>query len=669
MRYHREWSLFQAWSNSKYLQDVISSENIIVSRLEPIIRNGVKQVMLDLRFSNVLAGISVPCIYVDEAALLHHLNDVLIWPYAISSRISDDRLYEIEKILLDWLYVEINAKGLSKSSEYVWQKGASSDLYYKAKSSNLFAASSTNKILNELSIAHYAYKFCIAKQVVVDPELANVAAIVAQGASEIIIPCEDSQLETFRSWFLWNPQASLTNPDSTFIAIGAAAIKATEASSKRMTITAGANDVGNTVSFIPPVMLDDLASFFEDRKESHHLTIDVGEMLTEQVIPSQPAALGGSNGKIVLYLRSDAYSAPSADLDEAEALKVLLEAEGFKTVILCAPIREEIADAGVVHIIGLSDAQSVNTITEWAKYSGIPVIITPFFEDSALGGRWGAKASRSLLGQVREESEIDRALRALAHRKVEVDGIDANTRYDDGQDGLRRELLRRADVVTVVSQTEKEAVQRFSGRRRRIVEAFPLVYSSKHSRSTNHIMPAVPFVLIHSNIEANCNVELLMRALRSLEFATMLVGRINDRRLYRTLVSNLHPSSVIVPEISEPELQNLYERATVYADLAWIGEGFHRIAHALLSGAEVVVANTRHTPESLESFITRVDPASEKDIEAGITEAWQRALGANKSRYKDRIHTLLDPANAFRAYIAAYAQANDRSSKEVVTAR
>jgi hypothetical protein len=666
MRYHRDWSIAQIWSKNRDAGKIMLPENLVMARISPVVRRDIPGAMLELRFESGKQCLSVPFIYIDELALFTKLRDVCIWPEAITRIVSDRNLAAVESAVYPWVEHILAARGADGEQYHLFTEGESATRFIEARKAGLFGAASFATTTQALSLAQYASRFVSGAHLAASERYLNAGVLCSRWALSAQYPdLSDEKRKIAEEWFGFSLPQTDSGVRAVTLVLGEEIVASCTTSEDVRVIDTSTGSIGMIVNYVPPLAVDDLVRFGEVSTDNSSLHIRSSERPYAITAPEPPISVGGSEGRILILVRRDILESPGADNDEAEALASCLSAEGFHVEIASEYDASRHMGVGLIHAIGLLDPEPVDKALGAAKKLGVPVVVTPHFEDSAIGGRWGARASRSLLASLEDESEIENALNKLATRHVDIDGATATSRLDDGLDALRREVLRRADVVTVCSDGEREAVQRFSGRRRRTLEVPLLAYRRAQLEPISHLVPDAPYVLLHAGVEARHNLGLVMRALRGLELPVVMIAAPVDRRLTRMLQAMSTASCAILPSVTQGECEAIYARAAVYVDAAWYGDGLFRIGQAAARGLEIVVADSRYLPEALANKATRVDAASVVAIQTGITDAWQRSQETSHGAKRKVADASYDPASTLSAYGKAYAQAGEHLGQAI----
>ncbi len=660
MRSHRNWPLLQLWSRKRNLKAWIKPENLRVARLEPAIVRGNPTAVLDLRFVHNDIGVCVPCCLIDRQELVLRLKDSLIWPAAITNIAKDDDLYALESMLVPWLLAESAGQGFV--AERVRRFGPGEQAFEAARHAQLLGAVSYQSLGIQLAAAHYAARFVTGQSLVSVRSLSNVAALLAPSAVQTsLVGCDAGDQALLNTWF-----------GSTMLPISpASATVAVLAGDEDTEFRAGLNptariiDVsgslpGAAITVAPGAVLDELVRLGETSARVFTTQVALESPTSRSLVPVAPLSTGGSSGRILLALREDAWRASGADTDEAWALRQLLVAEGFTVDVTVRPDEEDPAGYDLVHGFSLLAAPGLLACAERAAQAGVPFVLTPYFEDVADAGWWGARAARSLLDIVHDEESAQRVFELLAARLVYVDQINAQERWDNGDEAARHELLRRADLVIAHSESEQDAIRKYAQRQEAIALSLPLVYRATESLSVAHLVPDQPYLFVQAGIEARHNIGLVMSAASALDLPCVFAGEILDRRLYRHLTSRTGTNLVMLPQCTDGEIAAVAQGAAVFVDAAWIGDGTSRILRSLLHGVVPVVSERRPLDEALEPFVIRVDPASLQSLRNGMSDAWQRTGKHYAQTASTSIASFYNPGAVFQAIISAYATANEQ---------
>jgi hypothetical protein len=669
MRTHREWPLLQVWSRQRNLKAWITAENLRVARLEAVTIKNMPAAVLDLRFVSAQdVGVSVPACMVDLKALESRTRDALIWPQGSVETCKDEELYAIECLLVDWLRAEVS--GGNFSGERVRRFGEGDQCFETARHARSLGASCYGDIAMQLAAAHYAARFVPGKMIQCVASLPNVASLLAPAAAGCIVAGADPAQNILSfDWF----GCEFLNADSTTQVTQLAIVDGREDElDGRLAANARIIDVkgilpGTEIRVGASCALDDLVRLSEPSSTSMRVQSPGNLRESQSMIPEKPAATGGSSGRILLVVREDALRASGADTDEAFALRRLLIREGFAVDVAAQPALYDPAAYDLVHGFGMLSSQSMRACFQAAKHAGVPTVLTACFEDYAVGGIWGARASRSLLDLVVDDAGTKRMLDILSTRMVNVDGLIATERFDNGEEGVRKALVCEADFVLTHSESERAALENYSGRNDGIAVTLPLIYREEARVSVAHLVPDQAYMFVHAGIEARQNTGLIMHAASALEIPCVFAGAVLDRRLYRHMASRVGTNIALVPECSAAELAAMAESASVYIDAAWYGDGMGRILRGILHGGVAVVSESRHLDEALEEAVLRIDPSSIDSLRNGMSEAWQRSGSPQLQAVCHSIASCYEADAVFKSIISSYATADERRREPVMS--
>jgi len=637
MRRHREWPLLQAWRDHAELPSLVQSRFLTAVRLDTILHRAQPMTLLTLRFDQERNGCSIPGVLVDELSLRTGYADTFIWPEAIARRCGDAQLQNIEVRLRPWLRARLLGHERSVTHEEILATDASALRYRQAQEREWFGAVALESMARTIAIAEYVARFAPGSRLCVEATSLNIAALLAPVAlASAAGPTTCWTQDDVDAWFGTVQSQDRCSAHTMRLAIGSA----TWRSSIDTILMHDARwvnpdrEIPEQSPSLRPVPFD-LSLTLPKSDIGSAPAVMASEPVFTKVLPTLPGADGTSSGRLLFALPPGSYARGGADLDEAEALAALLRREGF-AVTLCDDLETvEIYAWDLVHAFGSRRADALLTFFQRCEERQIPFLYTPFFEDASHDARWGTLASRALYDNCDDDVHLERALRRLMERSVEVDGVTATRRHDDQHDQARRLLLRDAQAIFIQSTAEGEAVRRFSGRRQRMVEIPPVLFACEHFEKIAHLVPDGPFVLIDAPYEPSQNLVCALRVLTQLELPVVVVGVPSDQGLYRQLRA-LAPGAALLTRVTREQCQAIYARATLYLDPAWIGDGFTRCAHALAYGSAVVVAKTRLIPQRYLDIVKRFDPASPVELRDALVDAWQE-VGDRSQKTPHRI--------------------------------
>jgi glycosyltransferase involved in cell wall biosynthesis len=229
--------------------------------------------------------------------------------------------------------------------------------------------------------------------------------------------------------------------------------------------------------------------------------------------------------------------------------------------------------------------------------------------------------------------------------------------------GWRREMLRqlwfvqpmrRAAMVTTISETSKEELRRWVGAIADKVEVIPNCVRAEFSPDTKPFNDECPVVL-QVGTGWNKNVVGVARGLTGIRCRLEIVGELDS--LQRAALDSAHVDYEELGRISDDELLQAYRRCDLVV-FASLYEGFGLpIIEAQAIGRPVVTSNLSSMPEVSGGGALLVDPSDSQAIHSAVTQ-----LISDATLRADLIQAGFDnvarfrPEAVARRYEAVYAQ-------------
>jgi hypothetical protein len=608
-------------------------------RVEPVTRAREPAAVVDLHFADGERSVTIPFVYVDLAQLDVRELDPLVFPRAIADMLGDATLSAIVERTFPELERRAHGGGLWHEEVVVY---APSPAFEAARAAGFFGAAALAVSLPRIGPALYARRFAVRKYAVAyGPPALEMAAFLRDVASDCAVA--GTPHPAAGAWYgEGDREPGAARAD---VAIGSGPAPVEAIVNVRLDAVPG-----ETQCIVALPLPADLVMSFDPADGPAAATFSVSavrEPFARGPIPIEPAAAGGSSGRIAVVVRTDAAAVPDSDTDEAASLAQTLRREGF-TVSVASSIDElDAFGPDLVHLFGVRPGVAALRIAEWAVERRIPLAVHAYYERPADGGYWGALAAPYCFGYSADDRSVQMYLDMLSRRSVVVDEISANVPYAPPSAGLpeAERVLRLADIVFVNSQREFDAIEPLRmGRPTYVVPPLPTVTGG--SGPIGPLAGIDPFVLAHAPIGPMDNQLIVVRAASLTGFPLVLAGPVADPA-YAERVHEIAGDVRFVPDPS-PVVASLYRAATVVVDAAWISRGHGRLATASASGAACVVSSARWADFGTSARWI-VDPADVESVARGIGEAWDGSL------QRDRIVTDAAAANAERLAVAGIA--------------
>lgn len=622
MRFHRRHPYLQHWLRDGNAATIVTEETLAFARLEPTLAGASGAAALDLIFSGGDAITVVPFIDVEPEMLLERERSPLIWPYACNM-LSTGVLAALEERIVPWLQSLTLARQTNAEAVRAFDS-AFHDVFQAARDACFLGAAPYADVFAAAAPYVYAARFADGARVSVRDDRGGTGAALLGARANVCADLLEPQRNALaRHWF-GSPLFGEA-PEDADVGIsrsGCAPVRA------RITLTLddAAGD-SRTVTLARPVPNDVLLSFDpEDSAPAGEFGVRVAEPSPLREWSGAPADIpaGGSAGRILLLLREDWHSAPDADTDEALALAARLRAEGF-TVRVASPTQLPAGEPfDLVHAFTLDRAPEMSPTLERLRAAGTPVVATANFARTSLEAAWGPSLLRGVFAQKRDEAELEEFCSLIRARAIADDTQGPQDPQPfPGYDDAVRNALAHVNALLVGSAAEEAYVRERFGFMGSCVQTMPYCPPAE-AVSPDAFAGTGDFVLVHAPVDWRAGVPLVVRAAVSQNLPVVVVGPPVDGFAYRALLELGGDLVRHAPRLDDAEMEGLYRRARVYADMAWAPYGLSRLARAAASGCRLAVSRQSRAAE-LFSNVRVADPADEASVAAALSGAWHGA--------------------------------------------
>jgi glycosyltransferase involved in cell wall biosynthesis len=657
VRRHRLHPTFDLWRDAAKIQRVVSAETLVAARFEPMLRQVTGFGVLDLTFARGDEIVVVPFVQVDNAMLADPEEPVLIWPASAADSLDDAICDALERKVAPWLLAHFLGRRMIREIVRAYGPPDVVSVFERARAMGFAGAAPYAQVA--VSAAPYVYATRLARDkraIVADtPAGANGVAILARGARTIVADVGGADANAAaRAWF---GLAAFGAADDGFpydLAIGRAdsAVPSTMWRVELDTMGTGA------VSIARPIASDVMISFdVDDSERAGGFAVRGPDPTLRHPIGNvpQPAA-GGSGGSILIALRDMAARIGDADGDEAAALADRLRAEGFSVDVRAASGVTEVDCYDLVHVMTLLGVAEVGATAAAAFAAGKPLVATTHLDDVTREGVWGAGMSTGI-HRVSIDDERDERLDLFERRKVNAPGleIEGQEMFVGYTDAVRGALNLCGAVV--VSGGAEEAFVRTLGFAGYAGPVGPCLPYGIEPEPIGSIAGPDDFVLVHAPVAQHSNLHLLAAAAMEADLPLLIIGAVADTEYLAMLREVADERVALVPSVTPGQLEALYRRARVFADLSWMDVGGARRARAALAGAALLVAEGHYTTELWRPGLWTADRASRGAIREGLRAAWAGYGGAEARACAGRVASYCDPTLTLTGVVGAYARA------------
>ena len=631
---------------------VAQAAYLVAARLQPSFSNA-PQAFLDLVFLREGEVALAPYLLLEPAMITIRESSPFLWPLWLP--IDEQAIGPIEALVEPWLIAHALLGGVAEERiGFFTTDAAARELFEAARAARFLCAAPAEDVLGDASPYLYAQRFVKGRRVAIASSTAAYgASLLSNDATSVYADLGDETRNALaRDWYALGIYGEL--PKGSFdVVIGDHG--AAEASSASIALQGDGEGVD--VSAVAPIFAPIASSFdLRDGPELTRFRVRARDPILRPNRIGRAPIIGGSAGRIAVVIRDDGFVSPDADVDQARALVEALVTQGFDAKLTVATAaRAEGAD--LVHLFGNRHVHQFSIVLEEAQRLGVPVVVTPLFDDAAAEAMWGTAAVRATLVGVRDLAAEGAIERGMARRLLLVQGGSERGRvtYDPA---LMRQLFAQCGAAVFASATEERLVRGAFGYTgpSRVVPCVPA--SPVEPEPVGALCGFDEYVLIHGTLDPRGNQHLALRAASAIGAPCVLVGVVEEADYYHTLIQSAEHVFIWIPEqdVSPGQLAAIYAGARVYADLAWAGHGAFRAVRAAGHGAVPVLSTTYPFAELWPDLTGGVDPASPESAVAALRQAWMRAPSIAR-QVAERAAQLADPLRSLQMVLGAYAEA------------
>ncbi|MEO9170181.1 MAG: hypothetical protein ABI282_03230 [Candidatus Baltobacteraceae bacterium] len=628
MRYHRRGRPYWLQHDREKSAALFRPENLAVARLEPTVSNRYEGI-LDLTFERDGIFAVLPLVIVDAALIVGRETSPFAWPAGVRDFLDEQSLKELEWRLEPWLHTRLLARFENDEVVKVFKDDAGvREAFERARGLGLFGAAPLTEVLRNVTPCVYAYRFAEGGRAFVSSAgVANGAALLYGRAARVDWATDNTTADRFaRSWF-GTQKTCEPDADAHYdVAIIDAGFTRDADVVVRL---ADATDSSRRIPVCRPLPLAVFASFDPDDS-----AVD-GEFSVQATRPSnaaresvilKPLPVGGSGGRITVLVREDWSRAQDADSDAIRALHARLQAEGFTVRIVEGWSHLDSADTDLVHVIGTAHASIIREKIAKLHADGIPIVTSPLADDPKGEAPWGGPITNYSFRNTSEETTLGQYLDAMAVRRLNAEGLPLYATLPLPPNPDVVSLLNCSSALIVSGAEEEALVRERFGYTGRVLAVPPLVQIAEPA-NVDAIAGRGDFIFMHTTIDARSAVIMAALASETQRLPLVLTGPVASAESMSFMHAYAGDLLRYVPlaSLTESEIEGLYARARVYADLSWEGRGLSRFARAAGYGASLVASSGSAAPALWGREVTVADPGSVASIGLAFRDAWDAA--------------------------------------------
>jgi hypothetical protein len=255
-----------------------------------------------------------------------------------------------------------------------------------------------------------------------------------------------------------------------------------------------------------------------------------------------------------------------------------------------------------------------------AEASRVPVVVTPYADDRNGEAVLGAHGALAIPRGAVDPDTLEEYYWAFARRRIS--NLTSGTLYDDATNVL----MVRAAAALVTSPAEEAFLRERFGYRGQTVLTQPVVSPVAPSGNIGALVGPSDYILIHAPLEPTANQLFAIRASQRVGLPIVLLGPVQNIEYFRYITEAAGANVVLLRDagLSEEELEGVYARARVIADIGSTARGLERIGRGMGYGAAVVAPKAGYAAEIWGELVDTVDPMDLASIESAFVRSWNR---------------------------------------------
>jgi hypothetical protein len=653
VRYHRRGRQYLVHADRERARLLLQPQHLAVARLEPLLAWRY-EAALDLIFERAGAFGAISLVVVDGAFLVERELSPFCWPANVAEICSESTLREIESAVEPWLKSRVLARFENDELvRYLRDEPAIRAAFERARELNLCGAAPLDAMLPAIAPHVYAYRFARGRNVAVSGiEGASGAALLCGRAASVALDCGSESEDAFvRSWFSLLDLSTI-DPETRY---GLAITEGSEVDAEIVIRTGEFG--GRVIPIAKPLPMSVMVSFDPDdsiRVGCFSVATPANARVAAVSAIPRATPLGGSAGRVTLLVRDGWRQAADADTDTILALRRRLKDEGFQTNVAEAHGALDPASVDLLHVVGVRHAEQIGHILEPIRAANVPIVCTPYLDDVKAEADWGSQITSFALMSSDDVAQLDLYLGAIATRRLVANGVPALPNGQPKANDAIRKVIDAAGAVIASCDEEASVIRDLYGYGGSLSVVGDLV-ESRNAADACALAGSDDYVLAHGPIDHRNGIVLLAMAAERLDLPIVIVGPVASAEAYQRLTAIAGDGTRYIPQsaCSLDEIEGLYARARVYADVSWSGRGLARFARAGGYGAGLLGSINGYAKDVWEGLAAAADPASLESIAEALRTAWDAAPG-RRSAIAARTALRFDQAAAARGIAQAY---------------
>jgi hypothetical protein len=630
--------------------------------MEPTIAIG-SEAILELIFERAGRYVVIGNVIVEGMMLELQEASPIVWPERVRE-LGDDLAFEsIEARVEPWLTsLTLASYAHDEVSRIFRDVAAIRDDLATARAQKLYGATPLTNVMRSIAPYVYAFRFSRgAKVVIADDGGANGAALLYGRCAGVDFDCGDEARNAFvRRWF----------GAQTFGNVGQqrydiAFIPAASTARADTIVTLGSvSDGAREIAVARPIPVATMVSFDPDDSVIEERFGVSTAVLQEprQTVAWTPSPTGGSGGRVLLVARDDWAHIDDSDTDALRTLQLWLQREGFQVSVAEGWAQVDPSAVDLAHVVGHRHLGTSLPLLRRLAAARIPIVAAPYADDIGNEMPWGSQTTLFTYRSGTDSNLLDLYTGALARRKLIVSNAAPLSSDHVVPNPELAELLALSGAALVSGPEEERHLRDTYGYRRPIL-AVPAYLEPIAPTHVGALAGFDDFVLVHGPLDpANALLFVLAAAQRE-ELPVIFSGQVANPEFLHYVKAYAGDRAFFVPPylLGPAEIEGLYARARVYADVHWAGRGLNRVARAASYGSGLVVSTHAYGRDVLGDAACAADPGSIDSIAAALREAWDGAE-RHRSATLQRAAERFNPAAALVSTVTAYQYASQRQT-------
>lgn len=303
--------------------------------------------------------------------------------------------------------------------------------------------------------------------------------------------------------------------------------------------------------------------------------------------------------KVLFVSRSNLTTVPAGDMVQVLNTKRALEALGIQ-VDLVVRTEPKVQGHTLIHLFNTIPIHEIMPVYNWAKQTGLPLVLSPIYWDAA--------------GWVAESADAQ--------------GQEWRLNWWRETQELRKQVIAGADLLLPNAQAEAEKIRADFGLSSLSYKVVPnaadKLYACGNPQAfRRRFKIRGDFVFCSARIDPRKNQLALIEALADTDFQLVFAGNGSDAGYFRRFQAKLGPKIHHLGLLQPRDLANAYAAAKVHALVSWYDTPGLASLEAALAGCQIVTTERGSAREYFGSQAFYCQPNDLGSIRRAVVSAYQ----------------------------------------------